>query len=90
MQNADNAILKEIYRIKIEPNLRHMPSDDVEGLKRVCAREGYALATHTYNIMNLDYIPNCTITSVPKAYIPGTVAVATAANSPYRGIFNHK
>jgi hypothetical protein len=82
--------MKKIYK-KTNASYEHlMPMDDVKGLHRVCSLKNYALATHTFSLMNQGIVPNCRITYVPQAVFPGSVAVAITDESPYKELFNQK
>jgi hypothetical protein len=67
-----------------------MPVDDIEGIRRVCSLKKYALATNTFNLINLGFVPDCSITYVLQAFFPGSIAVAVSHESPYKEIFNQK
>jgi len=82
--------MKKIYEKLMAPYERFMPVDDIEGMRRVCDLRKYALATNTFNVLNLGFIPNCSITYVPQAFFPGSIAVAVTDESPYKELFNQK
>jgi hypothetical protein len=82
--------MSQIYDKLVAPYENSLPLDDIEGIQRLCSTSNYALATNTYNLINLGYIPNCTITDVPEAFFPGSIGVAVSENSPYKEIFNQK
>jgi len=67
-----------------------LPENDAEGIRRVCDMKSYALVTNAYNMVNLNIVPNCTITCVPQAFFPGSIAVALKDGSPYKELFNQK
>ena len=72
------------------PYERSMPVDDIEGIQRVCHLKKYALTTNTFNLVNLGFVPNCSLTYVPQAFFPGSIAVAITDESPYKELFNQK
>ena len=82
--------MKKIYDKMMAPYERSMPENDIEGIRRVCDVKNYALATNTFNVMNLGFVPNCSITCVPQAFFPGSIAVAVTDESPYKELFNQK
>jgi len=82
--------VKKIYDKLMAPYEHCMPQNDVEGIRRVCNLKKYALATNTFNLMNLGIVPNCSITCVPQAFFPGSIAVAVTVESPYKELFNQK
>jgi hypothetical protein len=82
--------MKKIYDKLMAPYERSMPMNDIEGIQRVCNLEKYALTTHTFNLLNLGFVPNCSITYVPQAFFPGSIAVAIRDKSPYKELFNQK
>jgi hypothetical protein len=82
--------MRKIYRKLMEPYESSKPVDDIESIQRLCDVKNYALATNTFSLINLGFVPDCSITYVPEAFFPGTIAVAVAEGSPYKEIFNHK
>jgi hypothetical protein len=80
--------MSQIYDKFVAPYQNSLPVDDIEGLQHVCNIRNYALATHTFNLITMGYIPNCTITALPEAFFPGTIGIAFSENSPYREVFN--
>jgi hypothetical protein len=80
--------MSQIYDKLVTPYENSLPRDDIEGIQRLCSTRNYAHATNTFNLMNLGYIPNCSIAAVPEAFFPGCIGVAIAENSPYREVFN--
>jgi hypothetical protein len=90
LQNSENPLMKRIYDKLMAPYESDMPKNDIEGIQNVCDLNKYALATHTFNLLNLGFVPNCSITYLPQAVIPGFIAVAMADDSPYKELFNQK
>jgi hypothetical protein len=82
--------MSQIYDKLVAPHEHSLPVDDTEGVQRLCSLKKYALATNTYNLINLGYVPNCSVTVVPEAFFPATIGIAVSDNSPYRELFNHK
>jgi hypothetical protein len=82
--------MRKIYDKLMAPYERLMPLDDMEGIRRVCNLKKYALATNTFNVLDLGFIPNCSITYVPQAFFPGCIAVAITDENPYKELFNQK
>jgi hypothetical protein len=80
--------MSQIYDKLVKPCENSLPVDDIEGIRRLCSIRNYALATNTFNLINMGYIPNCTITAVPEAFFPGSIGIAVSENSPYREVFN--
>jgi hypothetical protein len=80
--------MSQIYDKLVAPYENSLPVDDIEAIQRLCRIRNYALATHTFALMNLGYIPKCSITVVPDAFFPGSIAVALSVNSPYKEVFN--
>jgi len=82
--------MRKIYDKLMAPYESCMPEDDVVGIRSVCSLKKYALATNTFNLINLGFVPNCSITYVPQAFFPGSIAVAVTHDSPYKELFNQK
>jgi hypothetical protein len=82
--------MRKIYDKLMAPYESSMPVDDIEGIQRVCNLKKYALATNTFSLINLGYVPDCSVTYVPQAFIPGTIAVAVRHQSPYKELFKQK
>ena len=82
--------MKKIYDKLMAPYESSVPLDDIEGIRRLCSLDKYALATNTFNLINLGFVPDCSITYLPQAFFPGTIAVAVTHDSPYKELFNQK
>jgi hypothetical protein len=80
--------MNQIYDKLVAPYESSLPVDDTEGLERLCSIRNYALAAQTFNLINVGHIPNCTITTLPEAFFPGSIAVAISENSPYKEVFS--
>ena len=72
------------------PYEQSMPEDDLEGMRRVCNTKNYALSTNPFNLLNLKIFPNCSVTCVPQAFFPGSIAVAVRDESPYKELIKQK
>jgi hypothetical protein len=82
--------MRKIYHKLMAPYESSVPLDDIESIRRVCNLKKYALATNTFHLINLGFVPNCSITYLPQAFFPGNIAVAVTDKSPYKEVFNHK
>jgi hypothetical protein len=87
-QNSKDPLMSQIYDKLVAPYENSLPVDDIEGIEHLCSIRNYALASHTFNLINLGRIPNCTITALPEAFFPASVAVAFSENSPYKEVFS--
>jgi len=64
------------------PDMRSLPKNNNEGLRRVCEDQHYAFMSPLYVL--LTSAVTCAIRKVPRAYIHSTKAMATVKDSPYR------
>lgn len=80
--------MQKIYQKMIVPNRRNFPPSDDEGFQRVCSVPNYAYLTYTELEYQETSTRSCALTEIPKIYIPGSLALTTVKNSPYKGIFN--
>jgi len=89
-QTSRNSRLKLIYDKLIAPHESTLNYDDIGGLRRLCYDRKYAHVTGTYNLQLKGYLPNCSISVIPKAFYRGLLAFPFAKKSPYLGLVNHK
>jgi hypothetical protein len=89
-QDSNDTVIRQIYDKLMAPYEYFMLKDDIVGLERVCGMEKYALVTDNFMLINLRFVPNCSVTYIPKACFPGSLAVALTQDSPYRKLFNQK
>jgi len=82
--------MKNIYDKLMAPYEHLMPKIYIEGIQRVCSLKNYAFTALTSILMYQGIVPNCSITYVPQAIIPGSMALAITNESPYKELFNHK
>jgi hypothetical protein len=87
-QNSKDPLLSQIYDKMVAPYEDSLPVDDTEGMQRLCSTRKYAHASHTFALISMGFIPNCTIVALPEAFFPGSIGVAVAQNSPYKEVFN--
>jgi hypothetical protein len=80
--------MQKIYQTMIAPNQHNFPSSDEEGFQRVCKVPNYAYMTYTELENNEAGTFNCDLTEIPQIYIPGSLAITTVKQSPYKRIFN--
>ncbi|KAJ9597580.1 hypothetical protein L9F63_011581 [Diploptera punctata] len=88
-ESKDNTINK-IYNEMILPHPNNLAPSETEGLKWVCEKERFAyMCTHLsfrYSAPKLQ----CSLITVPRAYIPVTVGMVIQKNSSLARILNHK
>lgn len=88
LQNSTDPVMKKIYQTMIAPNRHNFPSSDDEGFQRVCSVPNYAYITYTELEYKETTTFSCDLTEIPQIYIPGSLAITTVKNSPYKGTFN--
>jgi hypothetical protein len=89
-QKARVKLLQNIYERLIAPNEHTLTYSDVEGLRRLCYDKKYAHMTSDYNLLKEGYMPNCSISLIPRAFFRGLLAIPVKKESPYLGLLNYK
>jgi len=89
-QTSTDSLLKLTYDTLIAPHESTLTFSDVEGLRRLCHEKKYAHVTSNYNLLREGYMPNCSISLIPKAFFRGLLTFPLAKNSPFLGLLNHK
>jgi hypothetical protein len=87
-QNSSDVVLQDIYRKLIAPYEAQFEPYDVTGIHGICKERNYAYMVSDYVLMIPGHMPQCSITLVPHAFYPGTMAIGAAKRSPYLGILN--
>ncbi|XP_021923392.1 probable glutamate receptor isoform X2 [Zootermopsis nevadensis] len=88
-KNSSNELLRDIYWKMIAPHEATLELTDFPGLQRLCYDRNYAHLASDYMLVLPGYLPQCSITLVPQAFYPGTMALATVKRSPYLGLLNY-
>jgi hypothetical protein len=89
-QKARVKLLQDIYERLIAPYEHTLFNSDVEGLRRLCYDKKYAHMTTDYNLLKEGYMPNCSISKIPRALFLGFIAIPMKKKSPYLGLLNYK
>ncbi|KAJ4448493.1 hypothetical protein ANN_10509 [Periplaneta americana] len=86
-KHSIDPVMKNIYKKMIEPNQKNYPVTDEEGFQKLCKFPKYAYMTYTDLEESGRF--GCEVMKIPHMYIPGSLAITSVKNSPYRGIFNY-
>ncbi|XP_069681551.1 probable glutamate receptor [Periplaneta americana] len=86
-KHSIDPVMKNIYKKMIEPNQKNYPVTDEEGFQKLCKFPKYAYMTYT-DLEESGRL-GCEVMKIPHMYIPGSLAITSVKNSPYRGIFNY-
>jgi len=89
-QTSKGNLMKRIYDRLVAPHESTLAYSDIEGLRRLCYEKKYAHISSNYNFLREGFMPNCSISLIPKAFIRGQFAIPLAKKSPYLGLLNHK
>jgi hypothetical protein len=89
-QTSTDSHLKIIYDRLIAPHESTLTFSDIEGLQRLCYEKKYAHITSDYNLLREGFLPNCSISLIPKAFTRRLLAIPLAKKSPYLGLLNYK
>jgi len=89
-QTSKDNLLKLIYDRLIAPHESTLSDSVIEGLRRLCYEKKYAHITPDFNLLREGFMPNCSISLIPEAFIRGMLAIPLAKKSPYLGLLNHK
>ena len=89
-QTSTDSLLKLIYYRLIAPHESTLTFSDTDGLRRLCYDNKYAYITADYILLQEEFMPNCSISLIPKAFIRGLLAFPLSKKSPYLGLLNHK
>jgi hypothetical protein len=79
----------EIYEKLILPDVHNLPLNYVDAFKRVCDSK-YAFMSSAAMMRRFTKKVNCTVIALPRANIPGVIAMTTIKKFPYRGLINYK
>jgi hypothetical protein len=82
--------MQQIYQKLIAPHENALPQSVLEGLQKVCSGHKHAYFASQHGVMALLRNLSCSPVVVPQVYIPGTIAMSIAKNSPYRDLFKYK
>jgi hypothetical protein len=82
--------MQQIYQKLIAPQEDALPKSVLEGLQGMCSHDKQAYFASLHGVMALLGNLSCSPIFVPRAYVPGTIAMSIARNSPFRGLFKHK
>jgi len=89
-QTSTDTLPKLIYDKLIAPHESTLSFSEIEDIRRLCYEKKYAHMISEYNLLREGFVPNCSITPIPNAFIRGMLAIPLAKKSPYLGFFNHK
>ena len=89
-QASKEKLLKLIYNRLIAPHESTLNFSNIEGLRRLCYEKKYAHMVSDYTLLREGFMPNCSISLIPKAFMRGWLAIPLAKKSPYLGLLNHK
>ncbi|KDR12770.1 hypothetical protein L798_13018, partial [Zootermopsis nevadensis] len=85
---ATDSLFKEVYEKLILPDIHNLPSDYVDAFKRVCESK-YAFMSSANVMRRFTANLSCSVIALPRATIPGVIAMTTAKKFPYLGLINH-
>ncbi|XP_069696795.1 glutamate receptor U1-like [Periplaneta americana] len=88
-RNTTDKLMQDIYWRLIAPQQQALPRTTSEGLQRVCEDYKYAFLATRESTEQLAANLSCRLTALPRAYLPGSRAMAVARGSPYLGVFSH-
>jgi hypothetical protein len=81
-------VLRGIYDKLIAPYEFVLDFYDLPGLQRLCYDRKYAHCLPDYMLLLPGFMPPCSFTFVPRAFYPGSMAIAMVKKSPYLGLMN--
>jgi hypothetical protein len=82
--------MRQIYKKLIAPQEDGLPKSVLDGLQRMCTHDKQAYFSSLHGVMALLSNLSCSPVLVPRAYVPGTIAMSIARNSPFWGLFKYK
>jgi hypothetical protein len=81
--------MQQLYQKLIAPHEDDLPMSVQEGLQRVCSRNRQAYFASQHAVTTLLSNLSCAPVFVPRAYVPGTISMSIAKNSPFQGLFKY-
>ncbi|XP_069704802.1 probable glutamate receptor [Periplaneta americana] len=85
---ASDPVLKKIYTTLIEPNAGHHPSDELEGLQRVCKEKNYAFFVDEFDARLYRKKLSCGVIPIPRAFMVVPVSFMISKNNPYQRLLS--
>jgi hypothetical protein len=89
LQQSQLALLREIYRKMIHPEVDRLPAGVYEGLTTLCTRRRYAYIAAVADAEMMKASLPCMVVYVPGTAIRSYLSFAISKRSPYKGILQH-
>ncbi|PSN50309.1 Ionotropic receptor 135, partial [Blattella germanica] len=88
-KSSQAEIIKQVYRKTISPSEKSLPTEELEGMERLCTHDNLAYIVSDKHLAYFGHMMSCGYKVVPGAFVPGSVAIALRKGSPYKGLFNY-
>ena len=81
--------MKRLYSEKIAPHEKTLPGNILAGINLVCDEPFYAFMAPDFSVAEIVPVLHCNVTTVPEAFIPGTVGMAISKTSLYLEVLRY-
>ncbi|XP_033611186.1 probable glutamate receptor [Cryptotermes secundus] len=88
-EQSQDALMREMYRRKIQPEVDRLPRGVYEGLTTLCTRHRYAYFASVPDAEMMKASLPCAVVHVPGTAIRSYLSFAISKRSPYKGVLEH-
>jgi hypothetical protein len=90
LQNSPDPILRGVLERLIKPDYDKLPTNDAEGLRRICDSNNYAFLTSLFFVRQCYGEYHCSVVEVPDASFHAPSSIIMTKESNYKRLFAHR
>jgi hypothetical protein len=90
LQNSPDPILRGVFEKLVKPDYDNLPTNDREGLRRVCANRNYAFLISPFFVRQSYGDYHCTVVEVPDAFFHTSASIIMNKKSHYKRLFTQR
>jgi hypothetical protein len=90
LQNSPDPILRGVFEKLVKPDYDSLPTNDRDGLQRICANWNYAFLISPFFVRQSYGDYNCTLVEVPDASFHTSVSIIMNKDSNYKRLFTQR
>ncbi|PNF35911.1 hypothetical protein B7P43_G06973 [Cryptotermes secundus] len=90
LQNSPDAILRGVFEKLVKPGYDSLPTNDVDGLRRICGNWNYAFLISPFFVRQSYGYYHCTLVEVPGASLHTSVSIIMNKKSNYKRLFTRR
>jgi hypothetical protein len=87
LQNSPDPILRGVFEKLVRPDYDNLPTNDEDGLRRICAKWNYAFLVSPFFVRQSYDDYHCTLVEVPDASFQTSVSIIMNKDSTYKRLF---